>query len=105
MNIQGIKKIICTYNNRHYTGEIYVRIKNRLQQEIKFNYYYYCDSSIDDKLNGIKVANMDIDFKEDRTPLLYFSMQKEKIIYIYNIEENSHFSLIVTHLNKNEYSS
>lgn len=101
MNLQGIKKIIYSFNNK-YTDEIYIRIKNRQQREIKFNYYYYCDSNGLNKFDDIKVANMNINFKDDKTPLLYFSMPKEKIIYIYDVEENSHFSLIRAHLDKNE---
>lgn len=103
MNLLGIKNIICLFNNKHI-NELYIRITTMQQKIVKFKYHFCCctDDSGNINTNGIDIDDMVVSFDTDKTPILYFSMQKRKVIYIYDVEENDHFSLIRAHLNKNE---
>lgn len=103
MNLLGIKNIICLFNNKRI-NELYIRITTMQQKIVKFNYCFYCctDNSGNINNSGINVSEAVVSFDLDKTPLLYFSMPKRKVMYIYDVEENDHFSLIRVHLNKYE---
>lgn len=103
MNLLGIKGIICLFNNKRIS-ELYIRITTMQQKIVKFNYCFCCCTDNSGNINnrGIDVDDMVVSFDTDKNPLLYFSMPKRKVIYIYDIELTDHFSLIRVHLNKNE---